>query len=694
MHDFRPISCCNVIYKCITKIIVARIKPALDSVISKEQTAFLPGRQISDAILLSQELLHNYHTNSGVARCAIKIDIKKAFDTVSWTYIIASLTAIGIPALMISWIHKCISTAHFTVSLNGGTHGYFRASRGLRQGDPLSPYLFVLAMEGFHGIMQKAVQLPQFKYHWRCAKNNITHVCFADDLLVFCHGNRDTVGVIRQALEEFSDHSGLQINLAKSAMYLTGITRAEKEDIERAGGIKLSRLPVKYLGVPLITTRLRNADCASLVEKITTKIHLWTSATLTYAGRLQLIQSVLFSYQVFWSGIFILPGATIKKIESIMVAFLWKGSGQHARAKVVWSDLCYPKEEGGLGLKRLKIWNRAATLRHIWHLLTKRTSIWVDWTNTNLLKDRSLWEIKIPSRPSWSWRKILQSRDWCRGDFQAQLGNGNRTFMWHDYWLPGSARISDSIDPRILRRTSIGWNAKVSEAINNGHWMFPRNDRRRGHIWANIPPPLLSLAESEEDWHPWKHHASGVFTVESAWEKLRDRKAINHLHGLLWYKGYLPRHSFILWLATQNRLHTLDRLARMGITIDKNCKLCNSVEETHCHLFFQCTYSKSVLDTALAQGQIQWPQMQWSQFLLWASTAFEGNGTANNHIAKTILAVTMYYLWIERNERTFKRVHRSPQVLGNVIIQLIRAHLMNIDIEDLVNDRTRATWNL
>ena len=110
--------------------------------------------------------------------------------------------------------------------------------------------------------------------------------------------------------------------------------------------------------------------------------------------------------------------------------------------------------------------------------------------------------------------------------------------------------------------------------------------------------------------------ASGVFIVASAWEKLWDRKAITHLHGLLWYTGYLPRQSFILWLATQNRLHTLDRLARMGITEDKNCKLCNREEETHPHLFFQCQYSKSVLDTALTQGQIQWPQMQWTQLLL------------------------------------------------------------------------------
>jgi hypothetical protein len=119
MNDFRPISCCNVLYKYISKIIVSRLKTALDEVIGPSQSAFLPGRNISDAILLTQELMHNSHLSNGPANCALKIDLRKAFDTVSWEFILAGLEAIAIPQCMITWIKICISTAHYTINMNG-----------------------------------------------------------------------------------------------------------------------------------------------------------------------------------------------------------------------------------------------------------------------------------------------------------------------------------------------------------------------------------------------------------------------------------------------------------------------------------------------------------------------------------------------------------------------------------------------
>lgn len=223
MNDYRPISCCNVMYKCISKIIVGRLKAALTDVISPSQSAFIPGRQISDEILFTQNLMHNYHLNKGPVRCALKVDLRKAFDTVSWEFILAGLHAIGIPQTMTSWIKQCISTAHYSISLNGELHGFFKASRGIRQGDPLSPYLFVLATKGLAGILCHTTQQQGFKYHWRCKQNSITHLCFADDLMLFC---------------------------------LTGIGDQLHSAIREQVGFQQSALPVRYLGVPLITTKL------------------------------------------------------------------------------------------------------------------------------------------------------------------------------------------------------------------------------------------------------------------------------------------------------------------------------------------------------------------------------------------------------------------------------------------------------
>ncbi|KAJ6897365.1 hypothetical protein NC651_023281 [Populus alba x Populus x berolinensis] len=109
----------------------------------------------------------------------------------------------------------------------------------------------------------------------------------------------------------------------------------------------------------------------------------------------------------------------------------------HAGAKVAWHALCYPLKEGGLGIKRLTTWNKAATMKHIWHLLVDKDSIRSVWVTTILLRNRPFWFIPLPSSPSWSWRKILQIREGCRGWFISQVGNGAPTFLWYDYWLPG-----------------------------------------------------------------------------------------------------------------------------------------------------------------------------------------------------------------------------------------------------------------
>ena len=449
---------------------------------------------------------------------------------------------------MITWIKICISTAHYTINMNGELHGFFKSTRGLRQGDPLSPYLFVLAMEGLGGILRNATQTTSFRYHWHCQHNSITHLCFADDLMLFCNADINSVGILKSCLDRFSQLSGLTINRAKSFLYLSGINRELQHDIQQQLGFQQGILPVKYLGVPLISTRLTHADCRPLVERIISRIKLWTSASLTYAGRLQLIQAILFSIQVYWSSMFILPCATIRKIESILASFLWKGASLSSTgSKVSWSSICYPLQEGGLGIKSLQTWNKAATMKHIWRLFEEKQSIWATWIHTIHIRNRSFWHIKLPSNPSWSWRKILQSREWCKGWFTPCIGDGRSTSLWFDYWLPGGKRLIDTFSLRTLTSTGLPWTAKVSDIINGEHWQFPCTVQDLQPAWNSIN---FYPNSNRKDHYVWIGHPSGKFTVASAWELLRDKKTATTIHKLLWYKGYIPRQSFILWLAS------------------------------------------------------------------------------------------------------------------------------------------------
>lgn len=129
----RPISCCNTIYKCIAKILANRIKLILPDLVGKQETAFVKGRRIGDNVLLAQELLRNYHRNKGSPRCALKVDLMKAYDTVRWDFLFAVLRTLGFPARVVHWIEECVSTAKFSISINGELNGYFPGQRGLRQ---------------------------------------------------------------------------------------------------------------------------------------------------------------------------------------------------------------------------------------------------------------------------------------------------------------------------------------------------------------------------------------------------------------------------------------------------------------------------------------------------------------------------------------------------------------------------------
>ncbi|KAL2237306.1 UNVERIFIED_CONTAM: hypothetical protein Sindi_0922300 [Sesamum indicum] len=155
--------------------------------------------------MLAQELFTGYNQAHRPPQCALKVDIRKAYDTVEWDFMFAMMELFGFPSIFMKWIEACITTPSFSVGLNGKPNGFFKGARGLRQGDPLSPSLFMLVMEVLHlGFLQLIDQDELFSIHWKCDTTKIFQLGFADDFLLFCRADMDSIRIFKTGLDRFA----------------------------------------------------------------------------------------------------------------------------------------------------------------------------------------------------------------------------------------------------------------------------------------------------------------------------------------------------------------------------------------------------------------------------------------------------------------------------------------------------------
>jgi len=316
-------------------------------------------------------------------------------------------------------------------------------------------------------------------------------------------------------------------------------------------------LPIKYLGVPLLSSRLKVVYCKGFVDRITSKVQHWTCRTLSYAGRIQLINSVLFSIQVYWASLFLLPGQVIKNIEKIMKSFLWSGSDMRTTgAKVAWDQVCLPKKEGGLGIKRIIEWNMIALLKHIWNLCNDLDgSIWYIWIRSNLLRGRNFWTIKTLENCSWVWGKILKLRSLAWPKMKYIIGDRMTTSLWFDNWHPHS-QLVDSYGERFIYDSGMEKKTKVNVLIHNLEWKIPTTQAIGWHPIVEAIPSNSNPKMGQKDEIVWLDSLNHRFSVKVAWEQLRIHCQMFEWHDIVWFKNAVPRHSFLLWKAVQQKLTT------------------------------------------------------------------------------------------------------------------------------------------
>eukprot|EP00253_Pinus_taeda_P003487 PITA_03487 len=240
-EDFRPISLSNCIYKIIAKVIASRIVPILSRNISMEQFGFLDGRQIHEAIGVAQEVIHSVKQKKKKGM-VLKIDLSKAYDRINWLYLRLLLTHLGFNYSFISWIMGCITNVSFAILINGAASPFFKSQRGLRQGCPLSPLLFLLVTEGLRRLIHKARRAEKIKGIEVAINLFISHLLFVDDILIFSNGSYNELKEFKSIFDLFLKATGMQINSGKSQVCVAALTWIPKGILE-----KIRRLCCRFL---------------------------------------------------------------------------------------------------------------------------------------------------------------------------------------------------------------------------------------------------------------------------------------------------------------------------------------------------------------------------------------------------------------------------------------------------------------
>lgn len=359
-HKFQPISLCNFIYKIVSKVLANKLKKSLSSIINLNQGGFVEGRQILDGIVTTHEVAHSM-SKSGRSGILLKLDISKAYNRVSWAFLVEVLRKFGFQEEWITLVDRCISSATFSVLINGASTGYFESKRGLRQGDLLSAYLFLILVEALGRSLAKATLGGKIAGVKPAAfMDPVSFQQFVDDTLIMSEASVPQAKAIKKILDRFELAAGQKVNFQKTNLYFFNSGRVLQQSIASVFNCTIASLLATYLGMPLFKGGIKASLWDPILERFSRKLGGWKGALLNQASKVQLVQSVLQNLPVYFMSVFKMSVSVSKSLEKIQRDFLWSGASEKKRmALVAWNRVCSPRLQGGLGIKSLKLMNQA-----------------------------------------------------------------------------------------------------------------------------------------------------------------------------------------------------------------------------------------------------------------------------------------------------------------------------------------------
>ncbi|KAG2290102.1 hypothetical protein Bca52824_049706 [Brassica carinata] len=482
-------------------------------------------------------------------------------------------------------------------------------------------------------------------------------------------------------LSDFKALTGLDMNAAKSEIFFGGYTEIQSSVLSDIAGVKLGTFPTRYLGLPLNPSRVSYATLQPFLERITSKMHSWTVKNLSFAGKVRMVASVIYGMVNFWSSVFALPKRFYEKVDSLCCAFLWKNrTSSAAGARVSWSDICKPKKEGGLGLRRLEEFQQVFNLKRVWNFFSGSGSLWVAWLHSNVFSRRCYWMTADSQRLSPTVRSMIRIKETVAEFLRCSIGDGRAASFWYDYWTHMGPLI-EGFGQRGPQELRITLESVVADATVNGEWQLPpaRSNvvETLQIVLSTMTPPAPTRGVDRFLWRNGAGHFVPKFSTKATWHSIRETAPTVEWYSMVWFKEEIPRCSFVTWMAILSRLPTKDMLASWGLSVPLQCVLCPAGQESHQHLFFQCSFVSRVWGHFCGQSIPSVP----SSFL-------EVAGLLSNHqvasssvlsgVIKLLLQCIVYCVWHERNMRIFQQTSTTEAGIYSRVDRLMRDRLISI----------------
>ncbi|XP_058783149.1 uncharacterized protein LOC131657807 [Vicia villosa] len=550
MKDFRPISLCNVIYKIVSKVLANRLKKVLDKCVSEEQSAFVEGRSILHNAMIATEIIHylKRKTVGRKASLALKIDISKAYDRVDWGFLKGMLTRMGFADKWIHWMMMCVTSVNYSVLVNSDNVGPIEPGRGLRQGDPLSPYLFILVSEGLSSLIKSAVSKGDIHGIQICrGATSVSHLLFADDCFLFCRATLSEVHHIMEILDLYAKAAGQEINMSKSEVFFSrNLSVPAQEDLAKVMGVRHVLGTGIYLGLPSLIGRSKKATFSFVKDRIWKRINSWRGRYLSRAGKETMIKSVLQAIPTYIMSIFLLPDGVVDDIEKMINSFWWGGGSNGKGIRwMSWDNLTVSKEEGGLGFRDFRAFNMAMVAKQGWFIMSNPQALVSRVFKARYFPRTTFFDATLGYNPSFVWRGIWKAREVLMLGCRWSIGDGSKIKVMQEPWLRGTNEgclsgpqvqgaynitVKDLLLPNVKQ-----WNMRVIRTLFD----------------VTVTKDILQVPLVEdvmEDRLVWKEEQHGMYSVRSGyrvWRKVRKREAISSWRAAGLYDVIFHRlHSF------------------------------------------------------------------------------------------------------------------------------------------------------